>query len=76
MRRGLPLIGDVNLCEEPYKGIDYTGLAPGQLKPIFARYHATKRGDGVSPIIFADGHCRALSANVMGSFGKVIWRFR
>ncbi|MFI5384950.1 MAG: prepilin-type N-terminal cleavage/methylation domain-containing protein [Fimbriimonadales bacterium] len=74
--KGLPLVADVNLCEEVYKGADYTGLAPGQLKPIFARYYVTKRGDGVSPVIFADGHCKAMSANAMSSFGRVIWRFR
>lgn len=74
--KGLPLIGDVNLCTTPYKGVDYTGLGPGALKPIYARYGATKKGDGTTPVIFADGHAKAFSANALNAFGTVIWRFR
>ena len=33
-------------------------------------------GNGVTPIIFADGHAKLLSANSLNTFGKVIWRFR
>lgn len=75
-RKGLPLVADVNVCTDLYKGVDYTGRSPGELKPILARYNATTRGDGVSPIVFADGHCKTYSANSMNSFGRIIWRFR
>jgi prepilin-type N-terminal cleavage/methylation domain-containing protein len=74
--KGLPLVADVNLCTTPYKGVDYTTLSPGALKPIFARYMTTGSGEGSSPIVFADGHCKSYSANAMGEFGKIIWRFR
>lgn len=74
--KGLPLVADVDLTTTPYKGQDYTTLSPGQLKPIMARYHATRQGHGVSPVIFADGHCKSHSANAMGTFGEIIWRFR
>jgi prepilin-type N-terminal cleavage/methylation domain-containing protein len=75
-RKGLPLVADVNLCTTVYKGVDYTNLSAGFLKPIFARYSATTRGDGVSPVVFADGHTKTYSANAMATFGKIIWRFR
>lgn len=74
--KGLPLIADVNLVTTIYKGNNYTGLSAGALKPIYCRYGSTGRGEGTSPIIFADGHAKALSANALNSFGKVIWRFR
>lgn len=74
--KGLPLIADVNLVTTVYKGNNYTGLSAGALKPIYCRYGANTRGDGTSPIIFADGHAKAFSANALNSFGKVIWRFR
>jgi prepilin-type N-terminal cleavage/methylation domain-containing protein len=75
-KKGLPLIADVNVCTTPYLGVDYTGRSPGELKPVYARYGTTTRGDGVSPVVFADGHCKTFSANSMNSFGKIIWRFR
>jgi prepilin-type N-terminal cleavage/methylation domain-containing protein len=75
-KKGLPLIADVNVCRTPYKGVNHTGKKPGALKPIFARYGATGRGDGSTPIIFADGHAKLYSANALNSFGTVIWRFR
>lgn len=68
-QNGLPLIADVNLCKDSSKGA-------GQLKPIFARYGATGNGDGVTPVIFADGHAKSYSAKALNSYGKVIWRFR
>jgi prepilin-type N-terminal cleavage/methylation domain-containing protein len=73
---GLPLIGDVNLCITPYKGVDHSGKAPGALKPIFARYGGDGSGNGQTPVIFADGHARLYSANRLQVFGEVIWRFR
>lgn len=68
-KKGLPLIADINLC---------TGspLPPGQLKPIFARYGADGKGNGQTPVIFADGHAKSYSAKSLNSFGRVIWRFR
>jgi prepilin-type N-terminal cleavage/methylation domain-containing protein len=74
--KGLPLIADVNVCRTPYKGVNHTGKGAGQLKPIFARYGANGNGDGMTPIIFADGHAKMYSANKLNSFGAVIWRFR
>jgi prepilin-type N-terminal cleavage/methylation domain-containing protein/prepilin-type processing-associated H-X9-DG protein len=67
--KGLPLIADRNLCIN-------SPLTPGRLKPIFARYGATGRGEGQTPVVFADGHVKSMSANAMNEFGKVIWRFR
>lgn len=75
-KKGLPLIADVNLVREPYRGTDYTGRSAGMLKPVYARYGKTGRGDGTTPVIFADGHAKMFSANALNSFGKVIWRFR
>jgi prepilin-type N-terminal cleavage/methylation domain-containing protein len=75
-KKGLPLIADVNLVREIYKGNDYRSLSPGLLKPIYARYSANKNGDGQTPVIFADGHAKSYSANSMNTFGKIIWRFR
>lgn len=68
-RKGLPLIADRNIVPD-------SPLAPGRLKPIYARFRATGRGDGTSPVIFADGHAKSHSANAMNDFGKIVWRFR
>ncbi len=67
--KGLPLISDVNICLT-------SPLAASALKPIHARYGSTGRGEGSSPIIFADGHAKSMTANAMNGFGNVIWRFR
>lgn len=74
--KGLPLIADVNLCTTAYKGNNYTGNSPGFLKPVMARYGGDGTGNGITPVIFADGHAKNYSANAMNSFGKIIWRFR
>lgn len=74
--KGLPLIADVNLCTTAYLGTDHTAKAAGALKPIFARYGASGRGDGQSPVIFADGHAKMYSAKAMNVPGAIIWRFR
>jgi len=76
--KGLPMISDRDLVID---GTDprypnSPNLTPGALKPIFARYFADKTGAGRSPIVFADGHVKSLSANEMNVFGKVVWRFR
>lgn len=86
---GLPLISDVNLCVKagpmpvgtPCTNVgggkfDCTANSPGTLKPVFGRFGATGKGDGVTPVVFADGHAKSFSANSLNSFGKVIWRFR
>jgi prepilin-type N-terminal cleavage/methylation domain-containing protein len=90
-RNGLPLISDVNLCTTAgvvapltpcpnapsiLNGFNCSGNTPGALKPVFARYRADGRGNGTTPVIFADGHAKVYSANSLNSFGKVIWRFR
>ena len=51
-------------------------LSPGALKPVYAPYMADRRGNGTTPVVFADGHVRAYSANALNTFGTVIWRFR
>lgn len=67
--KGLPLIADYNLCEGSI-------LSPGALKPIMARYGSDRKGNGTSPVIFADGHAKVYSANRMNAHGTIIWRFR
>ncbi|HLO97941.1 MAG TPA: hypothetical protein VK171_05040, partial [Fimbriimonas sp.] len=87
-KNGLPLISDVNVTTTP--GVmpagtpcptsgalfDCSGNTPGTLKTIYARFRKTGKGDGMSPVVFADGHAKSFSANAMNSFGKIIWRFR
>jgi prepilin-type N-terminal cleavage/methylation domain-containing protein len=74
--KGLPIIADVNVVTTVYKGVDYTGKAPGELKAIYARYGGDGSGNGVTPVIFGDSHAKSYSANKLTSFGEVIWRFR
>ncbi|MCW5937910.1 MAG: prepilin-type N-terminal cleavage/methylation domain-containing protein [Fimbriimonadaceae bacterium] len=75
---GLPLISDRDLVtqrgDKNYP--NSPDLAAGALKPIFARYRADRQNGGVTPVIFADGHAKVMSANAMNTFGNVIWRFR
>lgn len=76
--KGLPMISDRDLVTE-YGDINYPNspnLSAGALKPILARYRANKKNQGVSPLIFADGHCKVASANQMNVLGTYIWRFR
>jgi prepilin-type N-terminal cleavage/methylation domain-containing protein len=69
-KKGLPIIADYDyVAANP-------ALSPGEMKPIFARYGADGKGNGMTPVIFADGHAKAYSAKAMNSFGKIIWRFR
>jgi prepilin-type N-terminal cleavage/methylation domain-containing protein len=77
-KKGLPLISDRNLVMETGdKNYPNTpSLAPGALKPIFARYMADKQGNGTTPVVFADGHTKSYSANALNTFGTVTWRFR
>jgi hypothetical protein len=88
-KNGLPLISDVNVCTTPGAmpvgtpctsvgggKFDCSANAPGFLKPVFGRFGTTGKGDGSTPVIFADGHAKSYTANSLNSFGKVIWRFR
>lgn len=68
-KKGLPLIADTNICLT-------SPLAPGALKPIFARYGSTGKGDGTTPIVFADSHAKSYTARALNTFGTVIFRFR
>lgn len=75
--KGLPLIADVNLCTTVAPdGNNYSTRAAGLLKPIFARYGASGRNEGQTPVIFADSHAKSYSARQLNAFGTVIWRFR
>jgi prepilin-type N-terminal cleavage/methylation domain-containing protein len=67
---GLPIIADYDFVSAN------PGLAPGEMKPIYARYGADRQGNGMTPVIFADGHAKMYSAKAMNAFGKIIWRFR
>lgn len=76
--KGLPMISDRDLVTET-GDVNYPTsptLAAGMLKPIFARYRAAKDNTGMSPLIFADGHCKVISARAMNVFGTYVWRFR
>ena len=76
--KGLPMISDKNLVTDATdkRYPNSPSLAPGALKPIWARYGVDGNGAGRSPIIFGDTHARVMSANSMNSFGNVVWRFR
>lgn len=76
--KGLPMISDRDLVAE-FGDPNYPNspnLTPGRLKPIFCRYQRDRRGNGTTPVIFADGHAKSYSANQLNQFGTVIWRFR
>lgn len=69
-KNGLPIIADYDyVAANP-------ALSPGAMKPIYARYGGDSKGNGMTPVIFADTHARMYSANYMNGFGKIIWRFR
>lgn len=76
--KGLPMISDRDLVAES-GDVNYPTsptLTAGLLKPIYARYRSDRTNNGVTPVIFADGHCKVLSARQLNTFGTVIWRFR
>jgi prepilin-type N-terminal cleavage/methylation domain-containing protein/prepilin-type processing-associated H-X9-DG protein len=77
-QKGLPMISDRNLVLDggDPRYPNSPSLAPGRLKPIFCRYMADGRGNGTTPVLYADGHAKTHSANALNSFGTVIWRFR
>ncbi len=51
-------------------------LPAEMLKPVYAKYNSSGEGDGVTPIIFADGHTKAHSAKEILAGGQIVWRFR
>ncbi len=73
MRLKPPLVADKDLVPD----LVAQGKTPAQSKPIFARYRATGKGDGVTPVVFADGHTKSYSANQIRSMSSGIhWRIR
>lgn len=76
--KGLPMISDRDLVTKT-GDVNYPNspsLAAGALKPIYARFGATGKNEGRTPVIFADGHTKVYSAKQLNAFGTVIWRFR
>jgi prepilin-type N-terminal cleavage/methylation domain-containing protein len=71
LKQAVPLASDRDLVPE------LPSWDPSLLKPIFARYGATGRDDGTTPIIFADCHAKSYRAQAIktGASG-IIWRFR
>jgi len=68
-----PLTGDSDIVAAN------PNLTPGQLKPIFARHHSDKCGNGRVQLILADGHAQSYTANSINAMDKganLIWRFR
>lgn len=70
-RLGLPLVADRDLVAE----LGAT-LSPAQMKPVYCPYSKTGKGDGKTPIVFADSHVKAYSANKINAKDQIIWRFR
>lgn len=77
-QKGLPLISDRDLVteagDENYP--NSPSLSAGGLKPIYARIGSTKKNEGRTPVVFADGHAKVYTAKQLNRFGEVIWRFR
>lgn len=70
-RLGLPLISDRDLVKE------LNSLPPSKLKPIYCIYQKTGKDDGVTPMVFADGHVSVISAKKVLNFGTGFYfRFR
>ena len=71
LNQAVPLASDNDLVAELYT------LTAAQLKPIYARYGRTGKGDGSTPVIFADGHAKSYTANMISTGASgIIWRFR
>ena len=71
LNQAVPLASDNDLVAE------LTSLAAAQLKPIYARYGRTGNDDGMTPVVFADGHAKTYSAKTIANGGSgIIWRFR
>lgn len=71
VRLSAPLASDRDLVRE----LNY--LPPSELKPIYARYGANGKDQGMTPIVFADGHVRTYKASSITNMTTgIIWRFR
>ena len=70
-RLSVPLTSDRDLVPE------LNWLPPSRLKPVFCRYQRTGNDDGITPVIFGDGHARVYTAKAINGFGTgILWRFR
>ncbi|AIE86366.1 prepilin-type N-terminal cleavage/methylation domain-containing protein [Fimbriimonas ginsengisoli] len=68
-----PLASDRDLIKE----LGPSGLPPEKLKPIYARYLKTGSDDGVSFVIFGDGHAKDYSAKKINDVNTgIVWRLR
>ena len=71
LEMAVPLASDRDLVEE------LSSLSPAQLKPIQCRYGVTRKDDGVTPVVFADGHTKVYTAKAIATgASNIIWRFR
>jgi prepilin-type N-terminal cleavage/methylation domain-containing protein len=70
-----PRLG-VPWCSDNDFVLERQDLPPAQLKPIYARYGRTGRGEGVTPVIFGDGSAKNFSANRINRGRAIIWRYR
>jgi prepilin-type N-terminal cleavage/methylation domain-containing protein/prepilin-type processing-associated H-X9-DG protein len=69
-----PLVADRDLVAEMFPA-----TSPGLLKPVFCRHQRDGRGNGLTQLVFADGHVKAYSANrilAMDRGANLIWRYR
>ncbi|MBS1714433.1 MAG: prepilin-type N-terminal cleavage/methylation domain-containing protein [Armatimonadetes bacterium] len=70
LEQAVPLVSDRDLVAELGGS-----LAPGQMKPIYARYLADGKDAGQTPVVLGDMHAKTFSAASIRA-GKVVWRFR
>ena len=67
-----PLVSDIDLVKEslPMQTAE-------MLKPVFARYGGDGQNNGMTPVIFADGHAKAYSAkSILSGDDGIVWRLR
>lgn len=73
-RLSTPLVADRDLVQELGGS-----LGAGQLKPVYCRHSRDGQNHGLSNIVFADGHAKAVTAAaILGQAGgaNLFWRFR
>lgn len=67
-----PMVSDRDLVAE-----NAETLPAEFIKPIYARYMATGQDQGMTPVIFGDGHAKDFSAaKIAGAKTGIIWRLR